>query len=157
MTPPAVAAPPPAPPAPARPDPRPAWRRALSFDNRFLAPFLITCILLVGNAQYRFLDNYSSPLLTRLTGGLLTTYSPTFVAILVTILTELLLGRFIHGKWPHLASAYISGISAGILIKSPELWPYVLCGMISIVSKYALRVEGRHLWNPTNFGVSALL
>ena len=29
--------------------------------------------------------------------------------------------------------------------------------MISIASKYALRVRGRHLWNPTNFGVTVML
>ena len=35
------------------------------------------------------------------------------------------------------------------------LWPYALCSAISITSKYVLRVDGRHLWNPSNFGVSA--
>ena len=29
--------------------------------------------------------------------------------------------------------------------------------LISIASKYVLRVKGRHLWNPSNFGVSAVL
>ena len=29
--------------------------------------------------------------------------------------------------------------------------------MLSIASKYALRVKDRHFWNPTNFGVTALL
>jgi Na+-transporting NADH:ubiquinone oxidoreductase subunit NqrB len=72
-------------------------------------------------------------------------------------LAELALGRFVYGKWPHLASAYISGISVGILVKSPDLWPYVMCALISIVSKYALRVRGRHLWNPSNFGITVLL
>src|SRR4029450_7135414 len=27
--------------------------------------------------------------------------------------------------------------------------------LVSITSKYVLRVKGRHIWNPTNFGVSA--
>ena len=35
------------------------------------------------------------------------------------------------------------------------MWPYFLTSLISITSKYVLRVRGRHLWNPTNFGVSA--
>src|SRR6185437_5822596 len=68
-----------------------------------------------------------------------------------------LVGRFFWGKWPNLTSAYITGISAGILIKSPALWPFILCGMISILSKYVLRVYNRHIWNPTNFGVTMLL
>ena len=61
------------------------------------------------------------------------------------------------GRWLHLASAYISGISVGILVKSSELWPFVLCSLISIASKYALRIGNRHIWNPTNFGVTMLL
>ena len=47
------------------------------------------------------------------------------------------------GNWPHLASAYITGISVGILIRSPFLWPYFLCSLISIASKYVLRLA-RH-------------
>jgi hypothetical protein len=141
---------------PARPA-RPSWRRLLTFDNRYLAPILITLILVVANWGYGNLDNLTSPLLSWLTNGYVTTYSPTFVAILSALAMEMLLGRTVKGRWPILASSYISGISAGILIKSPVVWPYVLCAMVSITSKYALRVGGRHLWNPTNFGVSALL
>src|SRR5262249_18602504 len=74
-----------------------------------------------------------------------------------SIAMELILGRMIVGKWPHLASAYISGISVGILIRSPAFWPYALCSLISITSKYAIRWHGRHLWNPSNLGVSAML
>ncbi|MEO8165345.1 MAG: hypothetical protein ABI619_08095, partial [Betaproteobacteria bacterium] len=54
-------------------------------------------------------------------------------------------------------SAYISGISVGILIRSPHFWPYALCAALSISSKYVLRWNNRHLWNPSNFGVSAML
>ena len=140
----------------ARPTVR-SWRRLFTFDNRFLAPILITLILVVANWQYSNLDNLSSPFLAWLTGGYVTTFSPTFAAILSALAMEMLLGRTLKGRWPLLASAYISGISAGILIKSPFVWPYVLCAMISITSKYALRVRGRHLWNPTNFGVTAML
>ncbi|HEX3447142.1 MAG TPA: RnfABCDGE type electron transport complex subunit D [Isosphaeraceae bacterium] len=118
-----------------------AQRRGWSFDNRFLAPVLITGILLVG----------------QLTFGILESYTRTLLAIVSSILMELVLARLITGKWPHLASAYITGISVGILIRSPALWPYVLCSLISITSKYAIRWHGRHLWNPSNLGVSAML
>jgi enediyne biosynthesis protein E5 len=116
-------------------------RSLLSLDNRFLAPVLITGILLVGQLGF----------------GILESYSRTALAIVASIAMELLLGRMFYGKWPHLASAYISGISVGILIRSPAFWPYVLCSLISITSKYAIRWRGRHLWNPSNLGVSAML
>jgi hypothetical protein len=133
------------------------WWKAVKADPRFHAPILITYILAVGDANYGILDNLHSEWLSWLTGGRFSEYSPTFVAIIASVLAELALGRFVYGKWPHLASAYISGISVGILVKSTDLWPFVLCALISIVSKYALRFRGRHLWNPSNFGITVLL
>ena len=125
-------------PAPSSPARR---RRILSLDNRFLAPVFITLILLVGQLSF----------------GILESYTRTLLAIASSIVMELILSRLITGKWPHLASAYITGISVGILIRSPALWPYILCSLISITSKYAIRWHGRHLWNPSNLGVSAML
>ena len=93
----------------------------------------------------------------RSTFGFLESWSRTFLAIGTSIVVELVLGRLLGGKWPHLASSYISGISVGMLIRSPEFWPYALCAAISITSKYVLRMDGRHLWNPSNFGIVAML
>ena len=44
-----------------------------------------------------------------------------------------------------------------MLVRSPAFWPYALCSAISITSKYVLRVDGRHIWNPSNFGIVAML
>jgi Na+-translocating ferredoxin:NAD+ oxidoreductase RnfD subunit len=115
--------------------------RKLRFDPRYGPPLFITCILLVGHLSY----------------GILESYEQTAVAILMAIATELLLGRIFFRKWINLSSAYITGISVGILIRSPALWPFALCSVISIMSKYVLRVKGRHLWNPSNFGICVLL
>jgi len=75
-------------------------------DARFIAPILITLILLVGQLSF----------------GILESYPKTALAIVVSIALELLLGKIITGKYPHLASAYISGISVGILVRSPFIW-----------------------------------
>jgi Na+-translocating ferredoxin:NAD+ oxidoreductase RnfD subunit len=115
--------------------------RRFSVDQRYLAPLLITCILAAGQWSFGFLESYSR----------------TAIAIIIALLTELLLGRIFWGQWPHLASAYVSGISVGILVRSPAMWPYALCSTLSITSKYVLRVKGRHLWNPSNFGICVLL
>ena len=134
------------------------WWRVIVSQPKLHAPILITVILALSDVSYNVLENHPAPpWLLNLTGGAVLEYSPTFLTICVTMLTELVAGRFFWGKWPNLTSAYITGISAGILIKSPVLWPFILCGMISIVSKYALRVYGRHIWNPTNFGVTMML
>jgi hypothetical protein len=52
------------------------------------------------------------------------------------------LGRIFYGKWLNLSSAYISGISVGILLRSPAFWPFALASVLSIMSKYVLRVKG---------------
>jgi Na+-transporting NADH:ubiquinone oxidoreductase subunit NqrB len=116
-------------------------KRGINFDSRFVAPILITFILLVAHMNF----------------GILEEYPKTLLAIGVSVLTELILGRLFTGKWPHLASAYISGISCGILVRSPEWWPYAAAAAISITSKYVIRVKGRHLWNPSNLGIACLL
>jgi Na+-translocating ferredoxin:NAD+ oxidoreductase RnfD subunit len=121
------------------PAPRSGW--VLRIDNRFLAPVLITCILAIGDYQYQILESYGR----------------TAAAILSAIALELVLGRWVTGRWPHLASAYITGISVGILLRSTMWWPFILCSLLSISSKYALRLHGRHLWNPSNLGMSVLL
>ena len=134
------------------------WWPRIRREPRFHAPILITVILALSDASFGILENHPAPpWLVALTGGLVMEYSPTFATMAITMLTELVIGRLFWGKWPHLASAYISGISVGILMKSSAFWPFALCGIISIVSKYALRVGGRHLWNPTNLGMTAML
>jgi len=114
--------------------------RRFQFDNRYVAPLFITTILLVGHLSY----------------GILESYPKTALAIVFALVTELILGRIFLGKWLNLASAYITGISVGILVRSPAYWPFALCAVISIMSKYVLRVKNRHLWNPSNFGLSVL-
>ena len=115
--------------------------RFFSGDNRYLPPLFITLILLAGNLSF----------------GLLESFSRTTLAIVVAMLFEIGLTLLIYRKFPHLASAYITGISVGILIRSPEFWPYALCSAIAITSKYVVRWHGRHLWNPSNFAISAML
>ncbi len=117
------------------------WRRHFTLENRFVPPLFITAILLIGNLSF----------------GILESYKKTLLAIAASILTELILGRIFTRKWPHLASAYISGISVGILLRSPAFWPYALCAVIAITSKYVVRVKNRHIWNPSNFGICVML
>ena len=121
--------------------PKTGWKSWVSLENRFVPPVFITLILLVGHLGF----------------GILESYPKTLLAIAASITAELILGKIFLGKWPHLASAYITGISVGILVRSPAYWPFALCALISITSKYVLRVKDRHIWNPSNFGISALL
>ena len=115
--------------------------RRFQIDKRYLAPVLVTLVLIMGQVTFGFLESWSR----------------TALAIGTSIAVEIALGLLFTGKVPHLASAYISGISVGMLVRSPEIWPYALCSAISITSKYLIRVDGRHLWNPSNLGIVAML
>src|ERR1043165_6019911 len=76
-------------------------------ENRYLAPILISCILLAGQLSF----------------GILESYKKTLLAIVTSLAAELILGKIFYGKWMHPASAYISGISVGILVRSPAYLP----------------------------------
>jgi enediyne biosynthesis protein E5 len=115
--------------------------RRLRLDPRFVPPLLITAIL-VG---------------AHWTAGVLRGYEAVALAIGAALLTDLLVGRVLLGERRGLNSAYISGISVSILLRSPVLWPFALASVLSILSKYVLRVRGRHIWNPSNFGICVLL
>jgi len=116
-------------------------KNGISVPKQYFAPLLITGILLAAHISFGILDSYQK----------------LFTAIIIAVLTETVLHRAVTGKYRNLSSAYVSGISAGILVRSPLLWPFALCAAISIASKYVLRYKGRHIWNPTNFGVVMII
>lgn len=119
------------------------WQRSSRIDPRYLIAFLITVVLIAAQLEYHMLGGYD-----RLA-----------IALLTCMATEAVLSLFDRGKVVNLQSAYISGISLTLLIKpqGAALWPFVLGGFLAISSKYVLRYRENHLWNPTNFAISALL
>jgi enediyne biosynthesis protein E5 len=117
------------------------WTPVSSNLNPYIPPIFITFILIVGHLSF----------------GILESYQKTILAIVSAMACEVVLGRIFLHKWPNLASSYITGISVGILLRSPGFWPYAVCALLSITSKYVIRVKGRHLFNPSNFGICALL
>ena len=110
-------------------------------DFRYVPPVFITLILLVGHFSFGILEGYTKIIVT----------------LSASILTELILSYFMLGKMKNLSSAYISGISVSILIRSNFIWPYIVTAVLSIASKYVLRYKGHHIWNPSNFGISWML
>jgi Na+-transporting NADH:ubiquinone oxidoreductase subunit NqrB len=106
-----------------------------------MAPIFISLILVVGHLSFGILEGLENIVIT----------------ILSCIFIDLIVGRMYTGKWKNLSSAYISGISVSILVRSTFLWPYVVTAAISILSKYVIRYKGRHIWNPSNLGISWML
>ncbi len=120
-----------------------SWERASKVDPRYLIAFLITLVLVAAQLRYHMV------------GG----YDRLVMALAVCTATEVLLSWFDRGKIVNLLSAYISGLSLTLLIKPQggALWPFAVGGFLAISSKYVLRHGDNHLWNPTNFAITALL
>ncbi|HEV8303819.1 MAG TPA: RnfABCDGE type electron transport complex subunit D [Gemmatimonadales bacterium] len=120
-----------------------AWARLGQVDPRYLVSFLITLILVVGEARY----------------GILGGYERLAIALGVCVVTELALARLVGGRSAALQSAYVTGISLALLLKPQTgvLWPFALGAFLAIASKYVLAYRGRHLWNPSNFAIAVLL
>jgi Na+-transporting NADH:ubiquinone oxidoreductase subunit NqrB len=119
------------------------WWHLQDVDPRYLIAFLVTLVLVVAQLRYHMVGGYD-----RLA-----------VALLACVTTEALLSWFARGKVVNLQSAYISGLSLTLLLKPQGgvLWAFVLGGFLAISSKYVLQYRGNHLWNPTNFAITALL
>ncbi len=122
---------------------RRAWARLGEVDPRYLVSFLITLILVVGQARY----------------GILGGYDRLAISLGVCVATELGLARLVGGRGAALQSAYVTGLSLALLLKPQTgvLWPFALGAFLAIASKYVLAYRGRHLWNPSNFAISLLL
>lgn len=56
-----------------------------------------------------------------------------------------------------LRSALITGLSLSLLLRADEPWLPAMAGIIAIASKFLLRVDGKHIWNPAGFAIVVLL
>ncbi len=54
-------------------------------------------------------------------------------------------------------SGLITGMSLGLLVEAIPLWPYVVAPVLAIGAKAFIRFQGRNVFNPSNFGLVALL
>ena len=114
------------------PTPPSSLGRFFNLDNRYLPPLFITTILIVGQLNF----------------GVLESLSRTLLAIGTAMVCEMVLGRWLYGKFPHLASAYITGISVGILDRSPEYWPYALRSVFVVTLTLATLELIVSAWSP---------
>jgi len=54
-------------------------------------------------------------------------------------------------------SALISGLSLCLLLRTNFLSLAIMAAVITIASKFVIRLNGKHLFNPTNFGIVAMM
>ncbi len=56
-----------------------------------------------------------------------------------------------------LRSPLITGFSLSLLLRADEVWIHALAGVIGIASKFILRLDGKHIWNPAGLAIVVLI
>jgi enediyne biosynthesis protein E5 len=77
-------------------------------------------------------------------------------ALAASLLTQVVCSRLT--KTPlDLRSPLITGLSLSLLLRADEPWLHAVAGVIAIASKFVLRHDGKHIFNPAGFAIVALL
>src|SRR5881397_604892 len=108
---------------------RALWTRLGQLDPRYLVSFLITLVLVLGEARY----------------GILGGYDRLAIALGVCVATEIGLARLVGGRTAAVQSAYVTGISLALLLKPQTgvLWPFAL-GAFLAIARNAPRAKGHN-------------
>ncbi|MBI5433549.1 MAG: RnfABCDGE type electron transport complex subunit D [Planctomycetes bacterium] len=104
---------------------------------------LNSLILIVAQWQFSILEGYSILM----------------IAVAAAIACEIVASLIVREQFPNILNAYISGVSTTLLTRpaAGAWWPIVAVAVLSILSKYVLTWRGKHVWNPTNFGIALIL
>lgn len=83
-------------------------------------------------------------------------------AQIVLTLGAALAAQAVGSRWAGLPafdakSALISGLSLCLLLRVDALWLAVAAALVAVGSKFFLRWNGKHVFNPTNLGIAAVV
>jgi enediyne biosynthesis protein E5 len=79
------------------------------------------------------------------------------LAIVSSLATQALCSRYYGLPSIDLRSPLITGLSLSLLLRADEAWLHALAGVIGIGSKFVLRIDGKHIWNPAGLAIVVLL
>ena len=115
----------------------PAPRTSARLDPRLYQISILSALLVYGIAALDF-EISSSRAAVLLAASLITQYACTRLSRLPAFDPR---------------SALISGLSLCLLLRTNETTLAVATAVVTIGSKFVLRVDGKHIFNPTNFGI----
>ena len=79
------------------------------------------------------------------------------VLLASALTTQWLLARR-EGRWDlGLRSAAITALGLSLLLRTDVPWLIPLAAIVAVGGKFFLRIQGKHVFNPTNFGLGALM
>lgn len=75
------------------------------------------------------------------------------IIIIVCLATQFLALKLIGQNGFNLKSALITAFGLCLLLRSDQLWVLAMAAFLAISSKFVLRINNKHLFNPANFGI----
>jgi Na+-transporting NADH:ubiquinone oxidoreductase subunit NqrB len=83
---------------------------------------------------------------------------PAYLVIVgIALLTQIAFVAITSGNYSSIKSALITALGLCLLLKANELWVLALAAFLAIASKFLIRAGDKHLFNPANFGIIAVL
>jgi Na+-transporting NADH:ubiquinone oxidoreductase subunit NqrB len=79
------------------------------------------------------------------------------LAIGSALATQVVCSRYFELPHIDLRSPLITGLSLSLLLRADEPWLPATAGVVAIASKFVLRIDGKHIWNPAGFAIVVLL
>jgi Na+-transporting NADH:ubiquinone oxidoreductase subunit NqrB len=73
------------------------------------------------------------------------------------LITQFLCNKFLAASTFDPRSALISGISLCLLLRTNSVLLLIVTGVVTIASKFMLKWNHKHIFNPTNFGIVAMI
>jgi len=77
--------------------------------------------------------------------------------VLAAALAAQWLGSFMNAMKFEARSALITALSLTLLLRADSVWPLMAAAAIAIGSKFMLRLHGKHIFNPANIGIVAMV
>ena len=79
------------------------------------------------------------------------------LVLATALVTQYVCGRLVGLAHFDPASPLITGLSLSILLRATDASWLMLAAVVAIASKFVIRVDGKHVFNPANVGIAALL
>lgn len=79
------------------------------------------------------------------------------VYVIACLGSQLLVNIFTKQSLHSLKSAFITALGLGLLLNTDNLWIAALAAIIAITSKSLIRFKGKHIFNPGNLGIMAVV
>lgn len=80
-----------------------------------------------------------------------------FITLAYCLLLDTVISRLCYKQPNHILTSAIVAFGCSIMLYSPSIWIYIGAVSCAILAKAFIRFQGRHIFNPSNFGVVCML